>query len=125
MAPLFEPQGFIAPYIIRAKLIMQNIWVSGFDWDEEVDSKAAENIRRWFAELKVPRCIRLESVSSKVATVSIHTFIDASEKAYGAVVYARYTYESGEVSVRMIVAKSLVAPLIAMRFQDWNSKGQY
>lgn len=101
IASLFDPQGFIAPYIIRAKFIMQDIWVSGVDWNEEVDSNAAENIRRWFAEhdvldmIKVLRCICLESVSSKVATVSIHTFVNASEKAYGVVVYARYTYESG------------------------------
>ena len=45
--------------------------------------------------------------------MSLHTFVDASENAYGAVVYARSTYEDGSVSSRIVAAKARVAPITA------------
>lgn len=45
--------------------------------------------------------------------MSLHTFTDASAEAYGAVVYSRCEYESGEVAVRVVASKSRVAPLKA------------
>ena len=44
---------------------------------------------------------------------TLHTFVDASQDAYGAVVYSRATYKSGAVSIRFVAAKSRVAPLAA------------
>ena len=42
------------------------------------------------------------------------TFVDASLKSYGAVVYLRCTYEDGTRSSRLIASKSKVAPLLPM-----------
>ena len=42
---------------------------------------------------------------------TLHKFVDASQDAYGAVVYSRVVYESGSVSTRLVAAKSRVAPL--------------
>ena len=45
---------------------------------------------------------------------TLHTFVDASQDAYGgAVMYSRATYKSGAVSIRFVAAKSRVAPLAA------------
>ena len=33
-ASLFDPQGVLAPYVMRAKIIMQAIWIMRFDWDD-------------------------------------------------------------------------------------------
>ena len=46
-------------------------------------------------------------------TLSLHTFVDASESAYGAVVYARCQYEDGSVSTNIVAAKTHVSPIIA------------
>ena len=32
---LFDPLQFLAPYIIRAKLALQEAWLRGLGWDEE------------------------------------------------------------------------------------------
>jgi len=41
----------------------------------------------------------------------LHTFVDASQHAYGAVVYMREEYEDQTVSVRLVAAKTRIAPL--------------
>lgn len=33
---LFDPLGWLAPVVVNAKLIMQEVWVSGIGWDDEV-----------------------------------------------------------------------------------------
>ena len=43
--------------------------------------------------------------------LSIHTFSDASENAYTAVVYARHVYEGGNITAQLIMLKSTLAPL--------------
>ena len=48
-----------------------------------------------------------------VNTLSLHTFVDSSESAFGAVVYARYSYQDGSISTNIIAAKTKVAPSIA------------
>ena len=46
-------------------------------------------------------------------TMSLHTFVDASESAYGAGVYVRCQYEDGSVSTNIVAAKTHVSPNIA------------
>ncbi|GFS35439.1 uncharacterized protein TNIN_477231 [Trichonephila inaurata madagascariensis] len=33
---LFDPIGYIAVFTIRIKIILQEIWEGGFDWDEKL-----------------------------------------------------------------------------------------
>ena len=120
MASLFDPMGFLAPFIIQPKIILQEIWMRGLDWDEILDedlhSKAEEIWLQEFENLKqvkVPRCMRLGQ-EKEVRSFSLHTFVDASQDAYGAVVYEKFVYHSGKQSCRLIAAKSRVAPLRTM-----------
>ena len=50
----------------------------------------------------------------EVKSKSLHTFVDASGDAYGAVVYSRQEYTSGVTSVRLVASKARVAPLSSM-----------
>ena len=34
IATLFDPLGFLSPYTVRAKILMQEIWLAGIDWDD-------------------------------------------------------------------------------------------
>ena len=71
---------------------------------------------KWFQELqkldniKVNRCVR-ESKEKIETNISIHSYSDASEMAYGAVVYLVVQYQNGDVSSKLVVAKTKVAPL--------------
>ena len=55
-------------------------------------------------EIKIPRC--LKDTSTKESSITLHTFSDASEKAY-----ARHEYEDGNVTTRLIASKTRSAPL--------------
>ena len=74
--------------------------------------------RTWFGELMeltrlhTPRCLLAKGKT--VDTVTLHTFVDASENAYGAVTYARYTYQDESVSTNLVAAKTRVAPSKAL-----------
>lgn len=62
---LFDPLGFVAPFVIRAKILLQEMWISGLDWDDLFQEDLTSKARKWFSELedlppiKVPRCLRL------------------------------------------------------------------
>lgn len=112
IAKLFDPAGWLGPTIIIAKMLMQELWLKGIDWDEEV----SENIRsRWenFLEglgdldrIQIPRWIRF----SPDAKVEFHGFCDASEKAYAATLYIRVS-SGTERKTTLIASKTKVAPV--------------
>lgn len=107
IATLFDPLGLLAPFTVRAKILLQDMWTAGLEWDEEMDESLSNSARTWFAELhdlkqlKIPRC--LQETEQVVKAVNLHTFVDASEGAYGA----------GSVSTNIVAAKTRVAPSVA------------
>ena len=117
IATLFDPVGFLAPFTIRAKLLLQDMWTAGLEWDDELTEPLATSARGWFKELshlqhvRISRC--LQDKQKQLETMSLQTFVDASESAYGAVVYARCTYADGSISSNIAAAKTRVAPITA------------
>lgn len=117
IASIFNPIGFAAPYIIRGKMLLQEIWISGCDWDEPLDTDLQFKIKCWLDEkpildnLRLPRCLQF---TQDTELLTIHTFVDASTEAYGAVLYIRHEKYSGEILTRFIAAKACVAPLKAI-----------
>ena len=108
-------QGFLAPYCIRRKVLLQEIWLSGVSWDEPLDIDLLRKFKAWNSELsqiskiKVPRCFQ----EDKPKDTSLHFFSDTSVDAYAAVVYQRMQYSNGKISVRLVAAKTKLAPLQA------------
>ena len=109
-----DPLGFVSPFVVFAKILLQELWTRGYDWDDVILDEIGDKILRWFqqlgslASLRIPRCLRQ---SKKVLTKKIITFVDASIQAYGAVVYLLCEYEDQTTRSRMIASKSNVAPL--------------
>ena len=38
LSKIFDPLGFVAPVVIRAKILMQKLWQMKITWDEPLDS---------------------------------------------------------------------------------------
>ena len=36
IAMLFDPLGFLGPYTVRAKMLLQEMWTAGLDWDDNL-----------------------------------------------------------------------------------------
>ena len=98
--------------------MLQEAWTKTVTWDEVLPLQLERKWMTWSGELpdltkiKLPRC--LKDLHSKDKRLTVHTFTDASEKAYAAVVYARYEFEDGSIGTRLITAKSRLVPLKAL-----------
>ncbi|XP_047022485.1 uncharacterized protein LOC124631893 [Helicoverpa zea] len=112
IAKLYDPLGWIAPVVVVAKMIMQKLWKTGLEWDEPIDgvllaewNRYRENLAH-IKGLSIPRWLHYSNTSS----VELHVFADASQVAYGAVVYMRVVDEE-RVYVSLITSKTKVAPI--------------
>lgn len=114
IARFFDPLGFIAPITIRAKLILQELWLLKVNWDEPLSPEICQRwtaFRQQLQELPHVAIPRWLGISNSRQGVQIHGFSDASNVAMAAVVYVRVTKEDGTVFVRLISSKTRVAPL--------------
>jgi ribonuclease HI len=114
LTSLWDPIGFLAPYVVRAKMMVQELWKLKVDWDEQVPEEFARRWETWAHEtenlpqVKIPRA--LVSREDQPFETSLQVFCDASQRAYGAIVYMRNVYVDGEIEVKFVTAKTRVAP---------------
>ena len=111
MAGVFDPLGQASPFTLRAKILLQDMWTKGLNWDKPIDRELSILARDWLSEsenlqeINVPRCLQ-ESKLEK--SISVHTFVDASNEAYGAMSYLRGEYAQGCYGARIIASKTRV-----------------
>jgi hypothetical protein len=93
---------------------MQELWKREIGWDEELpeDLKTSWTIilnqLHLLNQIRIPRKV-IESYPYK--SLEIHGFSDASQVAYGCCVYVRVIDANEKISVKLLCAKSRVAPL--------------
>nr|XP_029733938.1 uncharacterized protein LOC115269400 [Aedes albopictus] len=111
-ARLFDPFGWLASVTAKIKILYQHLWLFDVGWDDplpaivEGEWQAVKQSLSQLEAIRIPRCI-----FPCRGRIQLHGFCDASEQAYGAVVYARTTDDNGNVSVVLVAAKSRVAPI--------------
>ena len=114
IAKIFDPLGLLSPIIIKAKLIIQNLWQIKQEWDEPLPltykDAWLEIIKQIndISNIKIPRKL---IAFYPITAIELHGFSDASEKAFGACIYLRTISVSGEISINLVCSKSRVAPL--------------
>lgn len=114
IAQIFDPFGLLAPVILTAKIWMQELWKLQIGWDEDLPTDIATKWVNYAEELQhlddfcVRRQVRTNDLNSET---QLHSFSDASERAYGACVYMRSFNEDGSTQIRLLCAKSRVAPV--------------
>ncbi len=115
ISSVFDPLGFVAPYLLKGKLILQRLCHAKLDWDTPIgDAMQAdwESWRRTLSSLesvRIRRCFKPPDFEG-IASVSLHHFCDASQVAYGLCSYIRMTDLRGHVHCSLVLGKSRVAP---------------
>ncbi len=115
VASLYNPLGFVAPFTITGKCILQELCRRGIGWDDPLP----ENLCPWWEEWRnglqrlkeviIPRCYCPEDFGN-ISRLELHHFSDASNIVYGACSYLRYKNDKDKVHCSLVMAKARVAP---------------
>ncbi|XP_049284724.1 uncharacterized protein LOC125764469 [Anopheles funestus] len=113
IAKLYDPVGIMHPVIVTAKILMQDLWLDNLTWDECVPHHAVDKWNEFTAQLPILRQLHIPRMAlpSEAENSILHGFCDASTKAYGCAIYARYVDGNGDRQSRLVCSKSRVAPL--------------
>ena len=115
---VFDPLGMLAPVILVAKIILQDLCRTGIGWDDEVDKPTSCRWKEWLVGLPrlshvaIRRCLFHVPVDlSLCVMMELHHFADASSQGYGTVSYLRIIDEKGKIYCSFLYAKARLAPL--------------
>jgi len=114
IAKIYDPIGLAAALTIRAKIGMQDLWRMGFDWDDElplqVKTKWVQLLDKMqeLGNVTFARCLLTPGA---VEPPILCVFSDASTEAFGCCAYIRKKNPDSTYEVKLVAAKSRVAPL--------------
>ncbi|XP_077978095.1 uncharacterized protein LOC144433628 [Glandiceps talaboti] len=114
VASIYDPLGFLAPFILIGKGILQEMCRNGIDWDEPLPEKLRPRWERWKADftnlrqIQIPRCYKPPNFGHIIA-VELHHFSDASTSGYSQCSYLRLVGEN-RVHCSLVSGKARVAP---------------
>ena len=112
---IFDPLGFLQPYMFHAKLLFQEVCKAKIKWKDKLPTNIGDKFEWWKGQIsklqviKVPRQVLLPNYD----TVELHGFADASLLGYCACVYIASSNNTQRVS-RLVVSKTRAAPLKEM-----------
>lgn len=110
---VFDPLGILAHYIVRAKMILQEVWMRKIqNWDSPLPEDITCKWKEWFKGLHEVKRVRIRRNYSELllqaSNIELHVFTDASERAYAAVAFMRIEVEQ-DVHVSLISGKTKIA----------------
>lgn len=115
IAKIFDPIGWLAPVVVTAKIMMQQLWKLELGWDHLLPEEIERSWIHYKSQLKqiesirIPRCIKPSPTSD--CQLALLGFSDASEKAYSAVVYLASYSSFSPPSIAIVTSKTRVAPV--------------
>jgi hypothetical protein len=113
---LFDPLGFVAPFVMACRILFQDVWKLGLGWEELVPPEFQHRFQLWVNDLACIRGLQVPRSYTGYAwgdikLLELHAFGDASERAFGACVYLRAQAQDGTWCVSLVLARGRVAPL--------------
>ena len=114
ISSIYDPLGIVSPYLLEGKKLLQQICVEK-GWDDPLSPTQSQQWEQWKKEIKllekviVDRCFH-PSGFGQIVDSSLHHFSDASCEAYGQASYIRLINTAGNISIKLVMSKSRVAP---------------
>lgn len=115
VASIYDPLGFVAPFILVGKQILQEMCRDEIGWDEPLSEDLRPRWESWLLDLKnlsdikIQRCY-LPKDFKEVERYELHHFSDASVKGYGECSYLRAISISNQVYCSLVIGKARVTP---------------
>ena len=116
ISSVYDPLGFATPFILNAKLILQDLCRNKYGWDDKIPDEFLYRWQAWLQELPkleqvtIDRCFKSPDLG-EITSCQLHHFSDASQQGYGAVTYLRITGHDGNVKCSFVMGKSRLAPI--------------
>jgi len=127
VASVFDPLGFLAPWVLVGKLLLRDVWENqkktaeekGISatakklWDIPLLPEYEERFRNWGKQIpqlngiSLPRCLVTQK---KLSRQVLHVFCDASPSAMCTAAYLVTHYVDRSVTSRFICSKTKTAP---------------
>ncbi|GBM43963.1 hypothetical protein AVEN_197281-1, partial [Araneus ventricosus] len=113
IARIFDPLGLLGPIITKAKMFLQKLWLLKLDWGDTLPLKENTEWQNFLNSLMFVNLINVPvwNLSEQSISVELHGFADASELAYGAVIYVKSINSYGGSEVKLLISKSRVETL--------------
>ncbi|XP_043461792.1 uncharacterized protein LOC122506254 [Leptopilina heterotoma] len=114
IAKLFDPLGWLAPFLLKAKLLLQDCWLAGSNWDEilpnhlQIEWNLFKDQFQQLNFIKIPRWV---CTDSNTLGWELHGFSDASERAYSAALYLVNRTDNRPANSNLLMAKTKLAPV--------------
>ncbi|GFT95151.1 uncharacterized protein TNCV_2731391 [Trichonephila clavipes] len=91
IARIYDPLGLLGPVVAKAKIVLQNLWMLKIDWTDLLPDTINREWRQFVESLQVVNDININRciVVEQPEVIELHGFSDASQSAYGAVVYCK------------------------------------
>lgn len=129
IASVYDPPGFMEPFVLLGKQILQEMCREKLGWDEDLPEHLRPQWESWIrdlpnlAEMEIKRCF-LPSSFGSVERYELHHFADASISGYGACTYLRAINQSNEVHCCLVMGKSRTHQPNLQLYLDWNCQLQ-
>lgn len=116
VSSVYDPLGFVSPFILQAKAILQDLCRKKLDWDQVIPEEDLNRWQSWLKELQyldrltADRCFKPKDFGEVVCR-QLHNFADASQQGYGAVSYLRSENSNGDIHCAFVQGKSRLTPM--------------
>ena len=114
---VFDPLGFVPPFILGAKKILQDLCrEDNIDWDDPVPDSYIQRWSDWLQQLPlleqvhIDRCIKPPDFGT-ITVKQLHVFSDASTIGYGCSSYLRIINDKGYIHCSFLMGKVRLAPM--------------
>lgn len=117
---LFDPDDFISPIVVRARILIQRLWLRIMDWDDVIEDSAGEGtvqiVRVWFAsrqEFAEVQTIRIPRWSQAEPNPSMqnHRFSEVSQVVYSVAICICAEKLDDTVAAKLATTQTRAAPL--------------